>query len=248
MEEENLSNQEDQQEQLKTPEQEEFEKGLQEIADLDNLRPPEVKKERLGVMGKLKKVAKPVILALGSVIAAGAGAQAAEQRSVPRPEPTGNAEQRVDSEAQKTFEKNKDFLRKEFQSISGGGIGKSENGNLVVFAGGSYYELDSSTLNSLMQIAQRHRIGLEGTSKFDKAFHLKKTEASKMFIKGKIIELGKKVDLRELPKNLKEFESARRQIRDEMNDFGKENKHQNSSSRQIKSQKATSSEAGEFLN
>jgi len=188
------------------------------------------KVSRRGFLGSMLKTAAGI--GIGSAIMGKEGESVAE-----------GAEKNETPEEKENRKNNIEFLRGVFQRISGGGMGRAENGNLVVhIGGGHYYELKNSDLGKLTDIAGNYRERMEraGKSKSMKTFALKIREAGDMAIKANIIKLGQ--EAKELPESLGSYEKARKEVVEEMQESPVSGK------KKLRSQKATSSEAGEFLN
>lgn len=201
----------------------------------------EVSQKEYGLLTKkLRKLAFAGTIML-SAFAVGCGAMPEKQYG---PENSANAE-RVDKQKQEKFDKDKTFLNGVFQRISGGGIAKSEDGNLIVHVGGGrYYELENSDLEKLMDISGRYRERVERAekSKSMKAFVLKLKDASAMTVEANVIRLGKRVSAEQLPGDLKGFEDVRKQVVEEME------KGPEIGDKTLHSEKTTSPEAEDFLN
>lgn len=174
----------------------------------------------------------------------------------PRPDNSPKSEQRINDESKEIFEKDRAFLSGVLQGISGGGMGKAENGDLIVHTGGGhYYELQNQDLDKLMKTADTYRRRIERAehSKGMKAFVLKLKEATDMAIRANIVKMGRQMSLEQLPQNLKEYEEGRRQIIKDMdevpNTLRKLEKDSDSGTgnKTLHSEKATSPGAGEFL-
>ena len=198
--------------------------------------PQKEKKYKPRLSERLQNFAKPIVLALGMSFAAGAGAQATEQRGTPEPKNDNIAEQGIDSQEQIKLQKDKAFLKEVFQQISGGIITKTESGNLALQAGGKCYEINSSGLQELMDIASRHRTGLEQSkNNIDIAKtsdekgqaqkkYLSQKNASTNFIVGKIAGdkehagIGRGMSANETKGILKQYEASKEQAKKDMSE------------------------------
>jgi len=121
-------------------------------------------------------------------------------------------QQKMESVDNIEFQQNKDFLKGVFNGISGGGLAKSEKGNLVVHTGGGkYYELENEDLKELTDYAGTQREKLERLQKTEngKKAAIMMKDGINILIKGKIEKIGDRLNGENLPDGLQEFEKAR---------------------------------------
>lgn len=131
------------------------------------------------------------------------------------------------AESKETQKKNVAFLKDIFQKLSEGGIGKAENGNLILHVGdGHYFGLENSDLSKLVDGVGTHREYLErlrnnysNASESEKSKYqqvIEKAElVAKSSVKNGIIKANHPVESENLPPRLKEFEEKRLEIKKE---------------------------------
>ncbi|MBU3895843.1 hypothetical protein KKG36_00780 [Patescibacteria group bacterium] len=153
-----------------------------------------------------------LIVAAGSFLAIGCD----------KKEGTRSAEGQKQVQVEK-IERTKGLLREMFSRVSGGAISKMDNGNLVIHnGGGNYYELESSDLQALMEMAREAEEGIEITQSSQRDPKIKnqllaaRKNALSMQIKQRVAKIGEKVSFDGLPQNLKEAETARQRALEEM--------------------------------
>lgn len=167
-------------------------------------------KKKQGIWGRAKGLFGR--LALAGAVTAGTAAtmDATAERSHAQEKPVAKQVEKGGE-----TEKNISFLGRIFREISGGALGKSKGGNLIVhMGGGRYYELSNSLLNELVATAGNYR------EKIDKANDGRVKSAQKrtavMRITQSIMERGASVSFEQLPDNLKDFERARKDAVEDM--------------------------------
>ncbi len=151
----------------------------------------------------------PAVLMIGtSFVAAGCNTEK------PVEKPAAVAEM-TDAEKEAETIKNKDFIKQVFGRVSGGGLGKTELGNLAIhIGGGKYYELENDDLEKLVAEAVTYRKTIEKQKEARGKQIL--TNATDMAIKDRIKEEGETIAEWRLPENLKQFERERIRTVEEM--------------------------------
>ena len=132
------------------------------------------------------------------------GCSAAKEKPVSNEKP--NIENSVDDKSQ---EKNKEFLGGIFERISGGEVTVKEDGNVVVFMGGKYYELGKDDMAKLAQGMEsyRERYKRESSGAM-KAFAPKTMNAARVVVEVGISRVGHEIPSDQLTDGMKNFKKS----------------------------------------
>jgi hypothetical protein len=192
--------------------------------------------------GKIRGIIGGVLIGMSSLVAFGCNTS---ETTVPGPDNTPRTEQRVGDETQ---EKNKEYLGGIVEKMSGGEFEITDNDNLVVnIGGGHYYEVGKDKMDKLTDVAGTLRKTVESKNQFNTAFKKANKSLVESTIRIGIKKLGHELSSYQVSDHLKNLRTENSHLKTETNKAAEEDLAPENS-KIPHSQKATSSEANEFLN